>query len=534
MRTALMGAAAAALVVGVVVPVPAQAAPFTWPEDVPGGWSNGWPTCATAEQQYCVESAVIGDTPVANSPSGIVSPGERTVHVYRLDDSYDAPSSLNWAIQGAPGNPTWTLPDADAGQVARIVLRVGTFPVRYTSATSDGISVDVAQTDVGNGYHSVTITGSPTRVNWGLPDGVDDDSDADSCLLDSCGDDATQAQYDGVVFSGNSQDMGSSGWDGDRDRFTGMAIASNAMTTAPVVGFVPDPDPQNPEDRDLWTFQLASPHLALGGGPASGSFTAQVPAAYFATIGRTADDTVFAVGRDDGATQTTVGSETAVHPDGSATLRIADLHYSTPELKVSAQDAPPPPRDPGQTAAPVATAGVRSATVTWNAPSDVGSSPITAYVLQRRSSGDVTWQPLGSVPALPRSVTVRNLSGGVFQQFRVAARNSVGLGPWSATSNAVIPYAPPGAPGQPRATAKPGKVVALTWPAAAAHGAAVTYTVQTASATGAWSNRATTTRLSWSGAFTTAKVGQVRRFRIVPHNRAGWGPASAQVRATLR
>ena len=163
--------------------------------------------------------------------------------------------------------------------------------------------------------------------------------------------------------------------------------------------------------------------------------------------------------------------------------------------------------------------------MTWNAPSDVGSSPITAYVLQRRSSGDVTRQPLGSVPALPCSVTVRNLSG-VFQQFRVAARNSVGLGPWSATSNAVIPYAPPGAPGQPRATAKPGKVVALTWPAAAAHGAAVTYTVQTASATGAWSNCATTTRLSWSGAFTTAKVGQVRRFRIVPTT----GPAGARPR----
>ena len=340
MRTALMGAAAAALVVGVVVPVPAQAAPFTWPEDVPGGWSNGWPTCATAEQQYCVESAVIGDTPVANSPSGIVSPGERTVHVYRLDDSYDAPVRSTGRSRGT-GQSDLTLPDADAGQVARIVLRVGTFPVLYTSATSDGISVDVAQTDVGNGYHSVTITGSPTRVNWGLPDGVDDDSDADSCLLDSCGDDTTQAQYEGVVFSGNSQDMGSSGWDGDRDRFTGMAIASNAMTTAPVVGFVPDPDPQNPEDRDLWTFQLASPHLALGGGPASGSFTRSGPRAYFATIGRTADDTVFAVGRDDGATQTTVGSETAVHPDGSATLRIADLHHSTPELKVSARTPHP-------------------------------------------------------------------------------------------------------------------------------------------------------------------------------------------------
>jgi hypothetical protein len=77
----------------------------------------------------------------------------------------------------------------------------------------------------------------------------------------------------------------------------------------------------------------------------------------------------------------------------------------------------------------VATAGVKSARVSWAKPAANGS-PITSY--------SVTASPGGNtVSALSSPVTLNGLTAGTKYTFKVRAKNAIGTGPLSAASNAV-------------------------------------------------------------------------------------------------
>ena len=81
-----------------------------------------------------------------------------------------------------------------------------------------------------------------------------------------------------------------------------------------------------------------------------------------------------------------------------------------------------------------ATAVGESATITWNAPSNNGGTPITSYV--------VTSTPASAgCTSITTSCTVTGLSAGVSYTFNVVARNSVGTSLVSISSNAVLPIA---------------------------------------------------------------------------------------------
>ncbi len=102
---------------------------------------------------------------------------------------------------------------------------------------------------------------------------------------------------------------------------------------------------------------------------------------------------------------------------------------------------------PGAPTSVTATAGDRSATVNWDAPSD-GGSPITGYEVTPYigSTAQTAQTVTGSPPQT--NTTVSGLQNGTTYTFRVRAMNAVGTGPASTASNAVIPAAapPPGAP----------------------------------------------------------------------------------------
>ena len=87
---------------------------------------------------------------------------------------------------------------------------------------------------------------------------------------------------------------------------------------------------------------------------------------------------------------------------------------------------------PAAPAAPTATAGNASATVTWTAPADTGGSPITGYKVY--SSADNFTAAVASPTASPSTVT--GLTNGTGYTFKVSAVNATGEGPPSAPSTA--------------------------------------------------------------------------------------------------
>lgn len=114
--------------------------------------------------------------------------------------------------------------------------------------------------------------------------------------------------------------------------------------------------------------------------------------------------------------------------------------YSAPTAVVPALPAPPPPPPPvyapGSPTDVSAIASDASATVTWNAPADVGTFPITTY--------QVTASPGGaSCTTATLTCEVTGLANGTAYTFTVRALNGAGWGPWSSPSAAVTPTAPP-------------------------------------------------------------------------------------------
>ncbi len=98
---------------------------------------------------------------------------------------------------------------------------------------------------------------------------------------------------------------------------------------------------------------------------------------------------------------------------------------------------------PGTPAAPTATAGITSATVTWTAPAS-NNSPITGYIVTPYLNG-VAQTPV-SYGASTTTQTLTGLTAGGSYTFTVAAINAIGTGSASPQSAAVVPYALPGAP----------------------------------------------------------------------------------------
>ena len=121
------------------------------------------------------------------------------------------------------------------------------------------------------------------------------------------------------------------------------------------------------------------------------------------------------------------------------------------------------------------TAGLRSLTVTWNAPPD-GGAPITDYDV--RYIGDDLlwriWQP--SVVSTSRQATITGLSAAENFAVQVRAKNAVGAGPWSdsvgGTPTASVSVSVPGRVGRPSVEAG-DRSLTVSWDAPADGGSAI-------------------------------------------------------------
>jgi titin len=186
-----------------------------------------------------------------------------------------------------------------------------------------------------------------------------------------------------------------------------------------------------------------------------------------------------------------------------------------------------PAGTPEPPSALLATAGAGRARLTWTAP-DSNGSPLTDYIVQRSTDG-ATWTTIRDGVSTATATTVSGLTNGTRYQFRVAAANGVGAGPWSSPVQAT-PVAKPGRPSALRATAGVGRV-RLTWTAAASNGSPITdYIVQRAIGR-RWITVNDGVRTAPSATVTGLTNGTSYRFRVAAKNAVGQGAWSAAVRA---
>jgi serine protease len=128
------------------------------------------------------------------------------------------------------------------------------------------------------------------------------------------------------------------------------------------------------------------------------------------------------------------------------------------------------PTVPATMAAPTATAGDGSATVSWSPPASDGGASLSSYELRTLVDG----APTGSVSLSPlaTSHTVTGLTNGTTYRFQIRAINAEGPGAWSPESNAVTPSLPatvPSTMAPPVAVAGNGSAT-LTWTPPASDG----------------------------------------------------------------
>ncbi len=178
---------------------------------------------------------------------------------------------------------------------------------------------------------------------------------------------------------------------------------------------------------------------------------------------------------------------------------------------------------PNAPAAPTATAGVTSATVSWVAPASNGSV-ITGYTVTPIRNG-VAQTPV-SFDASTTTRTLTGLTSGASYTFTVTATNALGTSAASPASNAVIPYTVPGQPVITAATAGDSSAT-LTWTAPSNGSSPITGYVITP-----YIGAVAQTPQSFSGTGTTQTAtgltpGTAYTFTVTAQNLAGLGPPSA-------
>ena len=185
------------------------------------------------------------------------------------------------------------------------------------------------------------------------------------------------------------------------------------------------------------------------------------------------------------------------------------------DLWLTGMPANPLPYDP---TAVTAVAGFQSAVVTWQPPTFDGGNGVSSYTVTASPGGGTA-----TVGGTVLNATVSGLTTGTSYTFTVTATNSVGAGPSSAPSNAVVPVAVPDPPANVSAVS--GNLSAtVSWSAPAnTGGSAITgYTVTSTPASASVTVPGTATQ-----AVVPSLTGPSYQFSVTATNATGPSLASA-------
>ena len=216
-----------------------------------------------------------------------------------------------------------------------------------------------------------------------------------------------------------------------------------------------------------------------------------------------------------------------------AAVNVAGQGVYSNTLNVTTTDA----AKPGTLTITASDVGYYSIDITWDAPSNIGGSPITAYVVEHSAAG-AAWEIIRSDDPADATTTetISNLIAGSKHAFRVAAVNVAGQGAYSNTLNVTTTDA-----------AKPGTLtitasdvgyysIDITWDAPSNIGGSpiTAYVVEHSAAGAAWeiirpddpADATTTETLS------NLIAGSKHAFRVAAVNIAGQGAYSNTLNVT--
>lgn len=205
---------------------------------------------------------------------------------------------------------------------------------------------------------------------------------------------------------------------------------------------------------------------------------------------------------------------------------------------IEVETGPEPASVPGKPQDLAAIGKTQEVDVSWKPPVNDGGKAITGYQLQRSLSATGPWTNEGPI-ADSLSKVVTGLADNTTYYFRVAADNSVGLGPYtdpvSATTSPPTPPQPPGAPVLRTVTAGPAEAT-LLWEAPADSGTTTITDYKVEQAPDSGGSPGVFATVDTLNALTTTITGLTPNstywYRVSATNSAGYGPTSDEKSVT--